>query len=134
VPNLDCEGSLLWAKVKTGSTVTGTFKVKNIGDPGSFLDWEVSAWPSWGTWTFNPPNGVGLPDGGETTITATCIAPTQKNQQFTGNIELRNQHNHADNCTIPVSLTTPKPRMVHLDLHQLFEKMCMRFPILRLIS
>jgi hypothetical protein len=110
IPDLDCNGTIRWDKVKTGSTVTGTFMVKNIGDAGSLLDWEVSSWPTWGNWSFSPANGVGLLAGSSVTITATVVAPSKKNTQFTGQIEVRNIHNYSDNCTIPVYLKTPRSR------------------------
>jgi len=56
IPDLECGGSLTWTwtNVEPGSTVTESFTVKNVGDSGSELDWEISNYPSWGTLTLDP--------------------------------------------------------------------------------
>jgi C1A family cysteine protease/rhodanese-related sulfurtransferase len=108
-PDLDCEGSLSWSDVGPGKTVTGSFKVKNIGDADSELDWEVKTWPSWGTWTFTPSNGNNLkPEDGAKTVQVSVKAPNQQNQEFTGDVKVVNKENSGDYEIIPVSLTTPK--------------------------
>jgi len=55
--DLDAQGKLTWVRAPPGSTVTGSFTVENIGDPGSELDWEITEWPSWGSWDFDPNIG-----------------------------------------------------------------------------
>jgi len=108
-PDLECEGSLSWSNVKPGSTVTGSFIVKNVGDPGSELDWEIYDYPTWGRWTFNPSSGNNLkPEDGEVTVEVTVTAPSEKNKQFTGEVKVKNKENSSDYCTIPISLATPK--------------------------
>jgi hypothetical protein len=114
VPDLDCDGSLSWTNIHAGDTVSGTFQVGNIGDPGSLLNWQVTSWPDWGTWTFAPPSGTGLAAGAWTTVTATCISPKLpyvlqilQNHQYGGNIVVTNTDNVSDNDTVPVSLITP---------------------------
>lgn len=114
VPDLDCDGSLSWINVPPGKTVSGTFQVENIGDPGSLLNWQVTSWPDWGTWTFVPSSGIGLAQGSWVTVTATCISPKlpyvlQKiqNHQYSGNIVVTNTDNTSDNDTVTVSLITP---------------------------
>ncbi len=124
IPDLTCNGTLRWDKVKAGSTVTGSFTVSNIGQPGSLLDWEVSSKPVWGNWTFVPASGIGLLAGSSVTISVSVVAPNQKNTPFTGTVEVRNQNNHADNCTIPVSLTTPRSK---LSIDPLFINLLQRF-------
>jgi len=47
--DLDCEGNLVWTKVKASSSVTGSFEVKNIGEVDSQLNWNITSYPSWGT-------------------------------------------------------------------------------------
>jgi hypothetical protein len=109
MPDLDCEGDLRWVDVKPGSTVTGTIYVKNIGDAGSKLDWEVCEKPTWGTWTFNPLSGQDLtPADGAKAITVTVVAPNQQNQQFTGQIKIWNKNDNTDYEIIQVLLITPK--------------------------
>lgn len=108
--DLECEGSLSWSDVKPGSTVTGSFKVKNVGTPGSKLDWEVTEWPKdWGTgWAFNPLSGSDLtPEDGKVTVQVSVTAPDEKNKEFTGDVIVVNMENSSDKCTIPVYLKTP---------------------------
>jgi thermitase len=105
--DLTCSGSLAWTNVKPGSTVTGSFTVKNIGDPGSKLNWQVQSWPSWGSWTITPSSGRNLPKDGTTVVTVTVVAPDQENQQFSGAVKVANTDNFSDYETIPVILITP---------------------------
>ena len=107
-PDLDCDGSLSWTDVKPGETVTGSFKVKNIGESGSKLDWEVKTWPSWGTWTFTPSSGTGLtPAMGWINVDVEVIGPDEQNEEFTGEVKVINSDDSSDFCIIPVSLSTP---------------------------
>jgi thermitase len=106
-PDLSCIGSLGWANVKPGSTVTGSFTVTNIGDPGSYLRWHVQECPTWGTWTFAPSSGGNLPKDGSVTVQVTVIAPSQGNQQFSGMVKVVNDDDAYDVEQIPVVLVTP---------------------------
>lgn len=126
VPDLDCNGSLVWTKIKPGATVNGTFQVGNIGQAGSLLNWQVVSYPAWGTWTFSPSSGTGLAAGSWVTVTATCVAPTQRNKQFTGKIKVANTNDPTDNCTISVSLKTPLS--FNYRFQPFFEKFFERFP------
>jgi hypothetical protein len=106
-PDLACIGSLSWTNVQPGSTVTGSFTVKNIGEQGSNLDWQVTEWPDWGTWTFSPSNGNNLPKDGTTIVQVTVVAPDQGDQQFSGELKVVNADDSNDYEIIPVSLATP---------------------------
>ena len=124
-PDLDCDGSLSWTDVEPGSTVTGGFIVKNIGDPGSLLDWEITEWPTWGEWTFTPSSGDDLtPEDGAVNVEVEVVAPDQQNQQFSGEVKIVNKENSSDYEIIPVSLATP--------VNQLLEKLIQLFPFLGL--
>jgi hypothetical protein len=107
VSNLICEGNLTWTDVIPNNTVTGSFTVSNIGEPGSYLDWYVSEWPSWGTWLFNPSEGNNLtPENGPTPISVSMVASNIENQLFTGQVKIQNIDNSSDVAFIPVSLHT----------------------------
>lgn len=127
-PDLDGKGSLVWTDVKANATVTGMFQVGNIGQPGSLLNWSVTSYPSWGTWTFSPSNGTGLAAGSWINVTATCVAPDKKNTQFTGNIIISNTKDPTDNDIIPISLKTPVCK--DFQFHLCFERFLKRFPII----
>jgi len=127
VPDLVCEGRLNWLKVKPGSTVTGTFNVKNVGDLESLLNWKVDTYPSWGTWTFTPSNGTNLsPADSPVAVTVSVVVPNEKKKTFTGEIKIVNQDDNADNCTIIISLVTLKNK---LYLFNIIEQLTYRFPI-----
>jgi C1A family cysteine protease len=107
VADLSCSGSLSWTNVPPGGTVTGSFTVSNVGDPGSTLDWQITNWPSWGTWTFNPSSGTGLtPEAGPVTVQVSLIAPNEQGQTYSGNVKVVNLGNSGDYCYIPALLTT----------------------------
>jgi hypothetical protein len=136
VPDLECEGSLSWSKVKPGSTVTGTFNVKNVGDPDSLLNWKVDTYPSWGTWTFTPSNGTNLkPADGSVSVTVTVVAPNEQKKTFTGEIKIVNRDDNADNCTITISLATPKNKAINYAfLDFLYQKFPLIAKILQILS
>jgi len=108
-PDLDCEGSLSWTNIAPGKTVYGSFKVQNIGDEGSFLNWKVNTSSiSWGTWSFDPEAGENLtPEDGQVTIQVSVIAPNQTNSEFQGQIRVENKDNSSDFDLISVYLGTP---------------------------
>jgi len=106
-PDLSCEGSLSWAKVKPGATIIGNFTVANIGEPSSELDWEITEWPAWGNWTFTPLSGTGLtPEQGAITVQVQVVAPSEKNE-FNGTVKVVNIHDAGDYEDITVYLKTP---------------------------
>lgn len=131
--NLDCEGEFSWTKVKPGATVIGNFTVQNIGEASSELDWEITEWPSWGEWTFTPPNGSGLtPENGEIIVEVMVVAPLEKRKEFNGTIKVVNTQDVYDYETINVYMKTPldlpSMRSQFLNLLQSFIS---RFPVLK---
>jgi hypothetical protein len=133
-PDLSCRGSISWQKTtgtKQLATRTGTFEVGNVGQPGSLLNWQVTDWPTWGTWSFSPSSGTGLADGSWVTVTATCVPPNQPNQQFTGNITITNTDDATDFCKIPVTLKTVKSRVINAPFLQFLEKLILQLPMLK---
>ena len=106
-PDLDCSGTLSWTGITPGDTVSGSITVENIGDPESLLDWEITDYPDWGTWSFDPESGTDLLQGDSVTIDVEVAAPDEQEQTFTGEVVLVNSGNASDNCTIDVSLATP---------------------------
>jgi hypothetical protein len=133
VPKIGCRGSISW-HIPSGTqplgTKTGTFDVGNVGQPGSLLDWSVVSDPGFGTWSFGPSSGTGLPAGSWTTVTATCIPPSQPNT-YTGVITVCNDNDPTDCCTVSVSLKTPRSKTLINSWFLLFlEKLVEMFPFL----
>ena len=130
-PDLECEGSLNWEKVKTKTNVTGSFKVRNNGNADSILNWNISSYPSdWGTnWTFIPKASVLTTDMGWITIEVNVTAPEKKGE-FTGKIKVVNAINSSDYCEIDVYLKTPRSKLVN---DQTFFRLLERFQNIFLI-
>ncbi|MCJ7698400.1 MAG: lectin like domain-containing protein [Thermoplasmata archaeon] len=131
-PDLNCEGSLSWTKIKPGATVHGNFTVENIGDPTSELDWEIVEWPAWGNWTFTPISGMGLtPEEGSVTVLVQVVAPSETNE-FNGTVKIVNMHDPSDVVEITVYLKTPVDlQSVKSQSLNLLNGFALRFPVLK---
>jgi hypothetical protein len=135
-PDLFCIGNLKWEDVKPGETIDGSFIVQNIGEPGSYLDWEIIDYPEWGEWTFNPENGSDLPRGYSNNVSVKVVAPDEPNKKFLGKLKVINCENSDDFCEIDVVLKTPKNKtfIFHYNLLDwLFERYPNAFPLLHKI-
>jgi len=132
IPDLDADGDLTWSDVTPGDTVTAEIDVENIGDAESLLDWEVDSYPDWGTWSFDPDNGIDLtPEDGEVTIDITVVAPDESEQTFTGTVKLVNSEDSDDYVEIDVSLATPRVRNSIRNIFiEFLEQLVERFPLL----
>jgi len=128
IPDLDCDGEVFVQDVKPGTTATGNFEVANIGDPDTILYWSIESYPSWGTFTITPNNGI-LADGQTEIITVEIIAPEQHNQEYEGEIKVVNDEDSNDYDTIPVTLITSGNKALSINF---FEKL-IQFPIFKLI-
>ena len=105
VTDLDCEGFLDFTDIMPGETVTDSFYVENIGEPGSELNWEIESYPDWGTWWFDPEYGIGLiPEDGAFTVEVEIVAPDEPETQFTGEVKIVNSEDSDDFCIIDISL------------------------------
>jgi len=139
IPDLNCNGNINWVDVKPGSTVVDSFYIENIGDPESYLNWEIIDWPNWGSgssWNFTPKSGLDLtPEEGEITIEVEVVAPDEKNTEFTGEVKIINSENPSDYCTIDIVLKTPN-RTFYLKnsiLYWLIECFPNAFPLLKCV-
>lgn len=106
--DLSVEGTLSWNNVKPGENLTGSINLRNSGDEGTILDWEIRDYPSWGQWHFNPQNGTNVsPEQGPIEINITVTAPLKKNKEFNEYIIIQNTQDPSDFDTVPVALSTP---------------------------
>jgi hypothetical protein len=117
-PDLDCNGVLTWVDIEPGETVQGNFTVSNIGDPLSFLNWEITSYPNWGVWNFTPSSGTSLPSGESMNVHVNVVAPSEENTQFQGDITIVNSENTDDSCVIHVTLKTPYTAIHQTGLYQ----------------
>lgn len=131
VADLKCSGSLGWSNVNPGELLTGTFTVENIGDPDSELDWEISEWPEWGTWTFSPDSGNNLkPEDGQKVVNIELVAPNEPNQEFEGTIKVENSDNPGDNHIFEFTLTTPRGKQISdMFIFRILRVFLSQFPI-----
>ncbi|MCK4365672.1 MAG: hypothetical protein KAW45_06450 [Thermoplasmatales archaeon] len=138
IPDLECDGSLIWNNVNPGSTLYGSFTVENIGAPNSELDWEIESYPDWGKqWIFEPDSGEDLtPEDGAITVNVSVIAPKVIdifNNVYTGEVKVVNTEDDSDYEIIDVSLTTPRIRVIHtlflklLESHPILYQLLLRF-------
>ena len=134
IPNLECEGSLSWSNVKPGSSVSGNFKLKNIGNNDSLLNWTIDSFPSWGTWSFDPNFGINLtPQDESVIIHVTVEAPKNKKTEFEGNIKVINNDNPYDYSLIPVYLKTPKNKILLIFVDEFLRNHPFLFSILHFL-
>jgi PKD repeat protein len=131
-PHLFCFGTINWTRVKPGSTVSGNFSVYNLGGGGTKLDWNITNWPSWGEWSFDPDGGHNLEPGNPVTVEVVVIAPDEKNEEFSGEIKIENKNNTNESCTIDIKLVTPKNKSFNFNFI-LLKRLLYRFPILQKI-
>jgi len=129
-PNLHCDGTLFWNDIKAGTTVYSSITIKNMGTPGSKLDWEVESYPEWGTWDFYPSSGEDLEYNNPVTVTVTLTSPNQQKYSYYGDVVIVNTKDDSDKCTISVTLRTPRTKynfFINIFLEKIFED----FPILQ---
>jgi hypothetical protein len=133
IPDLETHGSLTWTRAPPGKQVLGSFTIENIGDPQSELDWEITQWPEWGTWSFTPKSGNGLtPEEGEITVDVSVVAPNQPSSGFTGKVKVENKEDPSDFAYIDVTLSTPRTRLTFFSfIQQILEKYPNAFPMFR---
>jgi len=129
IPDLDCNGTLQWSAVRPGDKVTGSFQVMNAGGNESQLNWNIAEHPEWGTWTFIPMNGTNLnPENGPVEVEVEVEVPDEENANFTGEIKIINSENEEDYEIIPITLTTPKNKV--LDIPLFMQWLQKRYPLI----
>lgn len=129
-PDLDCTGSLSWSVITPKDTVTGSFTVENIGEPLSCLDWEITEYPDWGTWTFTPQEGNNLKPKGEYNVEISLKAPAERDKEFNGEIKIVNKENSSDFSVIEVSLITSKNKAVSNTFFLRLKEIIDHFPFI----
>jgi hypothetical protein len=126
-PDLDCSGSLSWAEVGVGATVSGSFLVQNIGDANSLLNWTIDISSiGWGSWSINPSHGENLtPEYGPVTVQVSVVAPNEKESEFSGYVRVENDDDPEDFELIMVDLVTPVNH--HSVVKMIYQFLCRLF-------
>jgi C1A family cysteine protease len=113
-PNLESNSDITLTDVKPGRVTTTSFTIQNNGEPLSNLDWEIADYPNWGIWTFMPHSVDNLKPNVDEVIEVSIRTPSERNQQFNGEIKIVNKENSNDFSIIQVSLSTSKS-IKHMD-------------------
>ena len=123
IPKLNCVGQITFTEVKAGAhTLHGEFRVENIGDPGSNLNWLISEWPNWGTWMFNPSSGTHLqPKDGQIKVAVDITIIGKPYDSFSGDIKVVNTDNSDDSDSVQVAISFPTNKNVYMN--PLFQKL-----------
>jgi PKD repeat protein len=105
VSDLECEGSLRFEDAGPGTTKQGSFIVRNIGDPGSSLNWEVSYVPIYFIILCDPDEGYNLkPEDGDFIVNVTVIIP--EGGEYNTFIHVSNKDNPEDIEKISIYVET----------------------------
>ena len=112
IGDLECTGSINSDEVEPDCLLQRYYKVKNIGERFSELDWELTEYPEWGYWTIFPQSGEDLIGGGGfyTLIDVRVHVPNEYNKEFSGEIKIVNTNNPDDYSIIPVNIHTAKSK------------------------
>jgi hypothetical protein len=133
-PDLDCIGSLHLGNVRTGKTIEGSFKIKNIGASGSLLNWKIKSFPSWGNWEFTPESGENLtPEDGIVDVKVSITVPDESKMEFEGYVMIENRDNPNDFDVIPISLKTPRNKINFTLFFDILRNHPRFFPILKFL-
>ena len=127
---IDCDSNLkawvndpiTWVDVELNSQLTGTIKVRNVGDVGSKLDWEVSESLDWVTCA--PDCGLDLAIGTTQTVKVVAKAPNRKGEKISGTISIFNSENPCDREVFNIKIETKKARC-----RSIFSNIFEKFPI-----
>jgi hypothetical protein len=131
---LECFGSLSWDDVVPGDNVAGMFQIRNNGESGSVIHWEIESYPTWSTnWTFNPDHGLLTTEMDWINVYVNVTAPLKKNKKETGTVKVVNIMDSDDFCEIDVKLKTPKnkPYQKYSEFQRFLESHPNLFPIIR---
>lgn len=115
--DLECSGEFIWRDIQPGIKIDDEFIVRNVGDAGSNLNWEIIEYPSWGVWSFDALDGYNLkPQDGDKTIQVSIITPDENNKQFNGTLKIVNKDDQNDFHIVHISLTTPHVKINKIEM------------------
>ena len=117
--------------IKPGSEISTVLYPGNDGDEYSWLKWEITEWPEWGTWKFEPSKKGECPGGYYDTVYLTITVPNQPEATFSGDVVFVNTEDLSNSVTITFIVKTIKTRqLVNPMIQQFFENLFEKFPLL----
>jgi hypothetical protein len=136
IPDLDAEGYLNFNVnfLDTPNSFDGSFKIKNIGDPGSKLTWVIDSYPNWGSdWYFNPTHGSDLEYMNNISVLIHFQIGYQFPRELKGDIKIINKKDSTDYDIVPVVLTVARSKILNYNFLAFLENHPNLFPIIRQI-
>ena len=100
------EPDLEWVDIVPGDTINGEFRITNMGEDNSLLDWQITNTPNWGTWEFNPSSGSDLEEGDTINVEFSLKTPVENNADYSGKIRIENVNSMFDYEYVDVSVST----------------------------
>jgi len=129
--NLEADGNLYWLDIQIGSNAEGSITIYNKGGPNSYLSWEITSYPNWGSWEFSEMSGSGIPEDGQTSISVTVSTEgLEKGESYCGYVKIVNTDNSNDKVSLSVTLNTEEKSR---SINCYFLKLIGQFPILQQI-
>lgn len=130
-PDMLCTGDLTWINCRPGEKLTEDIIIENIGDENSLLSWEIKEHPTWGSWQFNPSNGQHISPGDDSTVVEiSVVAPSQKEESFSGEVTIVNVFDSSEQVTFHVSLTTQKAKQKVSFINEFYFYLIEEYPLL----
>jgi len=123
------EGSLHWVDVNPGRKLSGNITIRNIGEDGSSLCWEIIDYPEWGTWNIQPNKGSYVKTGSTGfTVEISVLVPFERDHNFTGELRIINTEDSTDISTVDIMIATKKSQLLPSDISVLLQRILpMRF-------
>jgi len=135
ISDLECNDNINLKGIKPSSTVTFNLSINNIGESYSKLNWIITDWPDWGTWSFSLEEDYLYPESGAEIIQVSVVAPDDRDQNFSGVIKIINKENNSDYELIQVSLATPANKnLLNSQILQFLEETLKKFPLLERVE
>lgn len=134
-PDLDTDGSIseLVDYRQTPHTFHDSFTVTNVGEPGSELNWKISSYPDWGSFSFNPSHGSNVGKGDDVTVGVTFSIGqyTTPYHTLSGDIKVVNSDDSNNFKLVSVTVDVPRCKILNSNFLILLKDHTNLFPILQ---
>ncbi len=129
--DLYCSGSIIFNDVEPGKTVdsSDSFIIKNRGDSGSVLRWDIKSEPNFGrNWNIIDEDGFiytqfpEIEGGSQKEFWISVYTPTDQEESFSGQIVFKNLEDPTDTDSLTISINTPKNKHRVRNVFNIFFK------------